>query len=261
MTFFEIVACCTRRVKPGHRYGGVTAMRLWGLPLPHRWSSSEPIEVMVEQHQAPPKARGVKGRRLGVDRARTMILQGQPVVDPIAAFFSAAATLTVAQAVVVIDALVTTFHEYPGLGPGRPMATLVEVGERLAQWRRFPGSGVVRAALTLSRERVESPKETETRLLIMAARLPEPVVQFVVRRAGRFIGRVDLAYPELKIAIEYEGDGHRVDRRQWRSDIRRQRELEAAGWIVIRVTEADLADGGESLLRVLRRAVTARKGA
>lgn len=260
-TLFDVVACCTMRLKPGHRYGGRTAMRLWGLPLPRRWTPNEPVEVLVEQHQAPPKAAGVTGRRLGAHRARTMILQGQPVVDPIAAFFSAASTLTVAQAVVVIDALVTTFHDYPGLGPGRPMATLPEIAARLVEWGRFLGSGTIRAALPFARERVESPKETETRLLLTAAGLPEPIVQFVIRDRGRFIARVDLAYPALKIAIEYEGDGHRTDRQQWRIDIRRQRELEARGWIVIRLTEADLADGGASLLGVLRHAFSVRQSA
>ena len=233
-------------------------MRLWGLPLSDRWTPDEPVEVMVDQHQAPPKAAGVRGRRLGAHRARTMILQAQPVVDPIAAFFSAASTLTVAQAVTVIDALVTTFHEYPGLGPSRPMATLVEIEQRLAEWGRFPGSGTVRAAVPLARERVESPKETETRLLITSAGLPEPVVQWVVNDAGRFVARVDLAYPEWKIAIEYEGDGHRSDRQRWRADIRRQRELEALGWIVIRLTEADLAEGGAALLRILQQTIAAR---
>ncbi|WP_307363284.1 endonuclease domain-containing protein [Microbacterium murale] len=187
-----------------------------------------------------------------------MTLKGVPVVDPVAAFFTCAHELTVVQAVTVIDALITTASDYPNLGPRRPMTTLQEIEDRLAQWGRFPGCATVREALPLARERVESPKETGTRLLIVSAGFPDPAVQFEVHDDDRLVARVDLAYPRLKIAIEYEGDGHRTDKVQWRRDIQRQRELEALGWIVIRLTADDLKDDGASLLDALRRAVATR---
>ncbi len=260
-TFTEFVACCHRRMKHGHRYGGRTGMRLWGLPHPEIWTMKEPLEVMVPPDTAPPRTGGVKGRRLAEDRAETTILKGVPVVDPVAAFFTCAHELTTAQAVTVIDALITTASDYPDLGPRRPMTTRQLIFDRLAHWGRFPGCATVREALPLARERVESPKETETRLLIVAAGLPEPEVQCGVFDRGRFIARVDLAYPRLKIAIEYEGDGHRTDKGQWRRDIQRQRELEALGWIVIRLTEDDLRNAGASLLTHLRRAIATRSNA
>ncbi|WP_426183860.1 endonuclease domain-containing protein [Microbacterium sp. TWP3-1-2b2] len=260
-TLAEFVYSYHRRMKRGHRYGGRTGMRLWGLPLPQLWTAEEPLVVMVMPDAAPPKTGGVRGRRLASDRAETTTLKGVPVVDPVAAFFTCAAELTVAQAVVVIDALITTASDYPGLGPRRPMTTPQMIADRLVQWGRFPGCATVRTALPLARERVESPKETETRLLIVTAGLPEPLIQFEVHDGGRLVGRVDLAYPELKIAIEYEGDGHRTDKAQWRRDVQRQRELEALGWIVIRLTEDDLKDGGASLLASLRRALATRSRA
>ncbi len=233
-------------------------MRLWGIPFPVMWSLTEALEVIVPSDAASPRTARVKGRRLARSRADTWILQGLPVVDPVAALFTCAAEVTVAQAVAAIDALITTSSAYPGLGPGRPMASTSEIVDRLESWGRFPGSGTIKTAVPLARERVESPKETETRLMIVAAGLPEPVVQWEVRSEGRFIARVDLAYPELKIAIEYEGDGHRTERAQWRIDIRRQRDLEDGGWIVIRLTELDLSEGGATVLGRLRRAIAAR---
>lgn len=257
-TFRALVDCYLPRLRAGQRFGGRTAMRLWGLPLPDVWTFAEPLEVTVGPDAAPPRTPGVKGRRLARERADTMILTGVPVIDPVAALFSTAAELTGDQVVAAIDALITTASGYPGLGPGRPLATRALIAERLAAWGRFPGCAAVRAALPLARERVESPKETAARLLVTGAGLPEPAVQFEVRDGGRLVARVDLAYPELRIAIEYEGDGHRRDKGQWRTDIRRQRELESLGWIVIRLTEADLADHGASLLSVLRRAIASR---
>ena len=41
------------------------------------------------------------------------------------------------------------------------------------------------------------------------------------------------------VAVEYDGDHHRKDRRQYVKDIARLRMLEALGWIVIRVIAED----------------------
>lgn len=250
--------CYVPRLKTAQRFGGITAARDWGLPLPSEWTPKEPPEVVVPSSAAPPKIRGIRGRRLREGRASTFILNGHPVVDPVAALFTCAADLTVAQAVVMIDALLTTASNYPGLGPGRPFSTRDEISRRLGEWGKFPGCGTVRAALSRARERVESPKETETRLLLVDSGLPEPIVQHEVWADGRMLGRCDLAYPELRIAFEYEGDGHRTDKEQWRKDIQRQRYLEGEGWIVIRLTQVDL-DKPEMLIASIRRAMSARR--
>lgn len=250
--------CYLPRLRRGQRFVGRSAVRLWQLPYPAAWSMDEPLEIAVPSGQSPPRLAGVTGRRLSRARAESWILAEARVVDPIAAVFSCAADLTVAQLIVLLDAVVSKSMNYPGFGPvlGRPAYTLAEVGGRLAEWGRFPGSGAVRAALAQSREGVESPKETETRLAIVAAGLPEPQVQVVVRAGTRFVARVDLAYPQWRIAIEYEGDGHRTSKEQWRRDIARQRDLEECGWIVIRLTELDLRDSQPFLDRI-RQAIPA----
>lgn len=256
-TFRGLIDCYAPRLKPGQRFGGTTAARDWGLPLPVEWKRTEPLIIVVTPSSAPPKVAGVRGRRLREDRAVTCILNGHPVVDPVAALFMCAADLTTAQAVVIIDALLTTASNYPDLGPGRPLSTREEIVRRLGECGRFPGRGTIRAALPRARGSVESPKETETRLLLIDSGLPEPVVQHEVWADGRLLGRTDLAYPEWKIAFEYEGDGHRTDKEQWRKDIQRQRHLEGDGWIVIRLTQADL-DEPELLIARVRSAIASR---
>ena len=52
---------------------------------------------------------------------------------------------------------------------------------------------------------------------------------------------VDFAYPEYRVAIEYEGDYHRTPE-QFRRDIRRYECLQDAGWIVIRAAADDVPD-------------------
>jgi very-short-patch-repair endonuclease len=70
--------------------------------------------------------------------------------------------------------------------------------------------------------------------------LPRPLAQFVVRDDAGFVARVDFAWPEAKIAVEYEGTWHGDSPQQVAADRRRLNRLTAAGWTVIFVTAADL---------------------
>jgi hypothetical protein len=73
--------------------------------------------------------------------------------------------------------------------------------------------------------------------LLVASGLPKPMVEHEVRTpAGLFIARVDLAYPDLRIAIELDGREHHLTARAFESDRARQNHLELDGWIVLRYT-------------------------
>lgn len=241
---------------PGQVFVGLTAMRLWGLPVPSVWTPAEPLHVCVGTDAAPPRGKRVKGRRLVPHRAQRMIFTGAAVVDPVAAVLTTRSDLDFVQLVAAFDALLTAADNYPGINATRPMATRDEIERRLEEWGRFSGCARARRALDLAREGAESPKESETRVRIMESGLPEPVMQWGVYDGGVLVARVDLAYPELKIAIEYEGDGHRTDKEQWRADIRRQRRLEDLGWIVIRLTQSDLTKPSAFLTRLARARAT-----
>lgn len=97
-----------------------------------------------------------------------------------------------------------------------------------------------RAALAMVDHGAESPRETWLRLLIIRAGLPRPETQMCVRNEyGVVIAEVDMGWEEFKIAVEYEGDHHRTDRRQFSRDIHRFDQMIELGWIVIRVTVED----------------------
>lgn len=256
-TFAELVACFVPLIRPPQLLGGISALRMWGLPVAERWQPSELLVVVVPTASTPPRRNGVIGRRLASGRATGWRVGDIGVVDPVAALFMCADLIDTDRAVTLIDAILTTADNYPNRVPGY-RTNVDEIARRLEQWGGFPGCATIRSALPLARERVESPKETQTRLLLVRGGLPEPVVQHDVHERSRFIARVDLAYPQWKIAIEYEGDGHRTDKKRWRADIRRQRELEDLGWIVIRLTELDLQAGGKELVARIRRAIASR---
>ncbi len=90
------------------------------------------------------------------------------------------------------------------------------------------GSGQLPQVLRRSTDLADSPMESRIRVAIEDANLPQPVLQ---HRVGPYL--LDLAYPELKIAVEYDGREHLTPARA-RRDLRRQAYLTAAGWTVLR---------------------------
>jgi very-short-patch-repair endonuclease len=83
-----------------------------------------------------------------------------------------------------------------------------------------------------------SPMETRLRLQLVLAGLPRPQVQVDLHdRRGRFIGRADLYYPSHRLWIEYDGGTHR---QTLVADNRRQNQIQAAGYLILRFTAPDL---------------------
>ncbi|MGY1811109.1 endonuclease domain-containing protein [Blastococcus sp. SYSU D00669] len=103
------------------------------------------------------------------------------------------------------------------------------------------GSRRVKRALPLVDGRAMSPPESWLRVAIHLSDLPHPVPQYEIHDSGMFLGKGDLAWPEAKLIVEYEGAYH-FDDLQIPRDDRRYARLVAAGWRVIRVTAADLHD-------------------
>ena len=83
----------------------------------------------------------------------------------------------------------------------------------------------------------ESPQETRTRLLLIAAGFPRPQTQIlVVDEYGSFVGRIDMGWEQWKIGVEYDGPQHWTNPDQHARDIDRLAELAAQGWVIIRVS-------------------------
>lgn len=121
-------------------------------------------------------------------------------------------------------------------------ATRMKVADiELAAQRHAGRKGIkqARASIALVDPGAESPQETWLRLLVVRAGYPPPQTQYpVYNEYGALIGEVDNAWPELKIAMEYEGM-HHTDPDVLRKDIARIDAMIEMGWIVIRVTCRD----------------------
>jgi len=103
-----------------------------------------------------------------------------------------------------------------------------------------PGRHPMRIAAVLRRrlagyEPGDSNLEVRFARAMVAAGLPEPAQQHRVR-AGTRRCRIDLAYPERKLAIEIDGWEHHRTRSAFDDDRARSNDLVVAGWNVLRFT-------------------------
>ena len=147
-------------------------------------------------------------------------------------------TLPRDEAVVVVDALLRR----TGTDPRR-------IGPVLDAAAAGRGVRAARAALALVDAGAESPRETLLRLALVDGGLPPPVVQHCVWHEGRCVARLDLSWPRVLVAAEYDGDHHR-DRRTHSRDLARHNALRALGWVVVQVDARALARP-EELVRLL----------
>lgn len=119
--------------------------------------------------------------------------------------------------------------------------TTPEYLHEYAQKRHLDGVQKLRLAIRWVRVGAESPMETLCRLLIVFSGLPEPETQVkVFDSSGHFVARVDLAYRQWLVAIEYDGIWHERSASQRTRDRDRRERLELLGWTVVTLYETDL---------------------
>lgn len=222
-----------------------SAAELLGVPLPRRleYASSQEVHCTVPPDRRRRSGRGaVMHSRPPGDVVRVL---GVRVSGPLELLTELAVNLEHDELVAACDQLV---------GPGsavHPRPTLVELRSVAAAATGTYRIRRVRDALADARERVESPKETATRLLLLREGFAEPRINLPIRAPGSGESfRLDLAYPAQRIAIEYDGHWHSTDRARHRRDRRKDDVLHELGWRVVRASDHDLRSPGALLARL-----------
>lgn len=181
-----------------------------------------PVEL-IHSNTRPP--RGVMTRRDMLLDGETQLLDGRVVTTVERTAFDLGRRGAVRSSVARLDSL--------ALATGFKIENVLDVA------RRHPGSPGLRrleSALELVDAGAQSPRESYLRLLLIDAGLPRPQTQIPVLDAdGIPIAYLDLGWEHWLVAVEYDGDQHRVDQRQFRRDIERLEMLQRMGWTVIRV--------------------------
>ncbi len=136
------------------------------------------------------------------------------------------------------------------------LSVLLTQAERLAK-RGRKGSALFKSALAERSPADTLPESAPERLLATALvrqGLPSPSLQHIVRDLdGSFVARVDLAYPEHKIAIEYESFQEHTGKVALVRDSARRNVLTALGFTTLTATAADLRDDAQALAHAVRR--------
>lgn len=91
----------------------------------------------------------------------------------------------------------------------------------------------------------------------MLAGLPRPAPQHPVRLPNGAIYHPDLAWPEYRVAVEYDGHWHGTAE-QLHRDRRRLNQLVGAGWIILHVTSQRLYGDFLGIVREARTALRSR---
>lgn len=97
-------------------------------------------------------------------------------------------------------------------------------------------------ALQFMHEGTDSSQESRCRIALIRNGLPCPKVNWKVRLNNGKIALLDMAYPDIKVAIEYDGRHHAG---QWLADSKRREALEDDGWAYIQVTAENLMNDFE----------------
>jgi len=114
------------------------------------------------------------------------------------------------------------------------------VADLARRHRHARGLRQLEQVLSLTDPGSQSPKESWLRWVLVQSGLPRPQTQIpVLADDGFVIAYLDMGWPEVMVAVEYDGDHHRTDRYQYVKDIRRRELLERMGWIIITVVAED----------------------
>ncbi|WP_407687746.1 hypothetical protein [Mycobacterium sp. HUMS_1102779] len=196
-----------------------------------KWIDGKAPAELIYQNRHAPKQIRTWADRIEDDEVAT--LEGLPVTTPARTALDLASRHPVDKAVALIDALAR--------------ATRLKIADVELLAERYRGRrGIRRAlcALDLVDAGAESPRETWLRLLLMRAGFPRPRTQIPVRdRYGQLVAVCDMGWEDVKIAADYEGEHHRIDRRRFNHDIRRAEALAELGWIDVRITAEDTPGG------------------
>jgi very-short-patch-repair endonuclease len=226
------LACGERAVVSGR-----AAAALWGLVAA---PSAQPLEVSVP--------RGIRRAPAGVLVHETTMLVAEDVAN-VGAF----AVTTVARTLIDLASVLpqATVEESLDEALRRRLVTVREVRARIDGLSGLPGVAAMKALLEM---RADDEPEPESRFETRLARLLRqdglrPKRQHVVRdEQGRFVARIDFAFPDERLAVEADGHRYHAGRALWLRDLERCNTLTALGWRVHHVTWDRMTNDPEGVI-------------
>lgn len=209
----------------------------------------DPVEFVVPERARFTSIRGMNIRRTTIRRIDSRPWEGIRLATP----------LRLTMDLLTNSRLRKSLPATVGLLDALLRAGLVEEDELRSLLHLRHDHGIVRArqALQLADPLAESIPESELRVWLVTSGL-EPTPQLLVYDdSGRFLGRLDLAFAEYKLAVEYDGEWHN-DPAQTLADERRRAAFRAAGWEFIVVTKSQLGADPRALVAQVKETIRRR---
>lgn len=236
------------RMPPAAFFNSLTAAEVMGLPLSRAVVAPTVLHVAVVAPTRGLRGRGVVGHKVQLMGGDVRLWHGLPLSSPERAFCEIAAELDLADLVAVGDHLIHWRS---------PLSTVAMLEDAASRYPGQRGRGRLLPAIAMLDDRAESPQESRLRVLLNRAQISGFRSNHEVTVRGRRF-RIDLAFPDLKVAIEYQGDYHRSPE-QWRKDMTRRSILASDGWFVVEINTDDLRDPAELVARI-RHVLATRRG-
>lgn len=211
-------------------FSHTTAARLHKMWLP--LALDDTVHATLPAPQRCIRRRGVTGhsaRILDADRTR---IDDLPVTSVERTWCDLGSILDLPDLVAAADGL---------LRIQKPRTTLAKLHAAVSRQRRRPYFAKLQHAIGLVTDRSASRPESLVRVDLALSDLPTPVPNFrldLTHRPGHRV--IDLAYPKYRLGLEYHGDHHRTDKRQWHTDVRRANDIIDEDWEELQFTGADL---------------------
>lgn len=232
-------------------FGMTTSLMLQSVPLPDDCDlDSDEIHTVSSSHKArlrainPPTKPHIWKPLSSAQNVR--INKYVYTLDLAHTWAQLATHISLESLVILGDAILTAIARKPSLANGRtPDEVHSDFVQQIVSLPKFNAKSICVTALEFIRPRVDSPMESKTRLTTTTYGIPQAVTNYTVPGITFKNGApitLDLAWPEFRVAIEYDGDHHRTDKAQWRRDHDKRELLRHHQWIIIIVTAASLID-------------------
>ncbi|GAB3002423.1 hypothetical protein [Mycobacterium bourgelatii] len=115
-----------------------------------------------------------------------------------------------------------------------------EIEVAVDEQRGRRGIVAVRELLPLADGRAESPMESEARLVMIDYGLPRPELQYPIYGVNGEVWRVDFAWPEARVAAEYESFEWHSGPTDMVRDKKRWGGIQEVGWTIIPIVAKDV---------------------
>ncbi len=192
-----------------------------------RWIDATRAVDIIHDNRHPLAGLQIWSDRLASDEIESVA--GTAVTTPVRTALDLACWYPTTTAVAALDDLVRVTE-----------LKLADVEMLSVRYHGRRGIERARTSLNLVDAGAQSPKETWLRLVLVSAGLPRPQTQIpVYDDSGDAIAYLDMGWGDVMVAVEYDGEQHRSDRRQYAWDIRRSEMVERRGWILVRVVAGD----------------------